>query len=128
MYEVFRAMKSLDMEWKVLNPYHVIARKKPENSVVDPPKMSLQLYQVDQRSYLLDFKSLVDDESSPGSACSSRHASVSMPSKPAGMRNSRQTISMDVDCSPPPSPPGAKLSQTMQFFEMCASLIGTLAR
>ncbi|KAK6761511.1 hypothetical protein RB195_022542 [Necator americanus] len=64
MYEVFRAMKSLDMEWKVLNPYHVIARKKPENSVVDPPKMSLQLYQVDQRSYLLDFKSLVDDESS----------------------------------------------------------------
>jgi len=26
------------------------------------PKMSLQLYQVDQRSYLLDFKNLVDDE------------------------------------------------------------------
>ncbi len=24
--------------------------------------MSLQLYQVDQRSYLLDFKSLVDEE------------------------------------------------------------------
>lgn len=25
------------------------------------PKMSLQLYQVDERSYLLDFKSLTDD-------------------------------------------------------------------
>ncbi|VDM74676.1 unnamed protein product [Strongylus vulgaris] len=141
MYEVFRAMKSLDMEWKVLNPYHVIARKKPDNPIADPPKMSLQLYQVDQRSYLLDFKSLVDDENSrkfsqgylnqssgaAGSACSSRHASMSMPSKPAGMR-ARHAVSMDVDPSPPPSPSGAKLSQTMQFFEMCASLIGTLAR
>ncbi|KAK5977567.1 Non-specific serine/threonine protein kinase [Trichostrongylus colubriformis] len=93
------------------------------------PKMSLQLYQVDQRSYLLDFKSLVDDESTPGSACSSRHASVSMPAKPPGMRGVRtQSMTMDVDPSPPPSPSGAKLSQTMQFFEMCASLIGTLAR
>lgn len=36
MYEVFRAMKSLDMEWKVLNPYHVIARKKPDNPMSDP--------------------------------------------------------------------------------------------
>ncbi|KAK5967321.1 hypothetical protein GCK32_021155, partial [Trichostrongylus colubriformis] len=36
MYEVFRAMKSLDMEWKVLNPYHVIARKKPDNPIADP--------------------------------------------------------------------------------------------
>lgn len=81
MYEVFRAMKSLDMEWKVLNPYHVIVRKKPDVPTADPvsctqvclyyvltvvllqPKMSLQLYQVDQRSFLLDFKSLVDDES-----------------------------------------------------------------
>lgn len=26
------------------------------------PRMSLQLYQVDSKSYLLDFKSLVDDE------------------------------------------------------------------
>uniref|UniRef100_A0A0K0D340 non-specific serine/threonine protein kinase n=1 Tax=Angiostrongylus cantonensis TaxID=6313 RepID=A0A0K0D340_ANGCA len=129
MYEVFRAMKSLDMEWKVLNPYHVIARKKPDNPISDPPKMSLQLYQVDQRSYLLDFKSLVDDDSTPGSACSSRHASLSMPSKPPGMRCSRaQSITMDMELSPPPSPSGSKLSQTMQFFEMCASLIGTLAR
>lgn len=26
------------------------------------PKMSLQLYQVDPRNYLLDFKNLVDDD------------------------------------------------------------------
>lgn len=63
MFEVFRAMKQLDMEWKVLNPYHVIVRRKPDAPAADPPKMSLQLYQVDQRSYLLDFKSLADEES-----------------------------------------------------------------
>ncbi len=89
MYEVYRAMKQLDFEWKVINPYHVIVRKRvgdhtqvsfDDNEVASfhvrsvsfaliqhyfillQPKMSLQLYQVDQRSYLLDFKSLVDEE------------------------------------------------------------------
>lgn len=36
MYEVFRAMKSLDMEWKVLNPYHVIVRRRPDANNSDP--------------------------------------------------------------------------------------------
>lgn len=31
MYEVYRAMKTLDFEWKVLNPYHVIVRRKSAN-------------------------------------------------------------------------------------------------
>ncbi|KAF1746762.1 hypothetical protein GCK72_023219 [Caenorhabditis remanei] len=148
MFEVFRAMKQLDMEWKVLNPYHVIVRRKPDAPAADPPKMSLQLYQVDQRSYLLDFKSLADEESGSASASSSRHASMSMPQKPAGIRGTRtssmpQAMSMEAsiekmevhdfsdmscDVTPPPSPGGAKLSQTMQFFEICAALIGTLAR
>ncbi|CAI5454505.1 unnamed protein product [Caenorhabditis angaria] len=133
MFEVFRAMKQLDMEWKVLNPYHVIVRRRPDAPASDPPKMSLQLYQVDQRSYLLDFKSLVDEDGAPASASSSRHASMSMPQKPPGIRGSRassmpQAMSMECDLSPPPSPGGTKLSQTMQFFEICAALIGTLAR
>jgi len=128
MYEVFRAMKTLDFEWKVLNAYHVIVRRKPESSNLEPPKMSLQLYQVDQRSYLLDFKSLVDEESN--SANSSRHASVSMPVKPSLRANRAQSLPMpmEVEQTPPPSPTPSKQSQTMQFFEMCASLIGTLAR
>uniref|UniRef100_A0A0M3HST6 AdenylateSensor domain-containing protein n=1 Tax=Ascaris lumbricoides TaxID=6252 RepID=A0A0M3HST6_ASCLU len=156
MYEVFRAMKTLDFEWKVLNPYHVIVRKRPDNPTYEPvveicafiiawrelsgspigvfehcclqPKMSLQLYQVDQKSYLLDFKSLVDEDN--GSASSSRHASVSMPVKPSLRANRAQSLPMpmEVDQTPPPSPTVTKQSQTMQFFEMCASLIGTLAR
>uniref|UniRef100_A0A914WZX7 non-specific serine/threonine protein kinase n=1 Tax=Plectus sambesii TaxID=2011161 RepID=A0A914WZX7_9BILA len=129
MYEVFRAMKTLDFEWKSLNPYHVIVRKKTgAETATEQPKMSLQLYQVDQRSYLLDFKSLVDEE--PGSGSSSRHASVSMPVKPALRIGRAQSLPMpmEVDTTPPPSPTASKQSQTMQFFEMCASLIGTLAR
>ncbi|OZC08967.1 kinase domain protein [Onchocerca flexuosa] len=128
MYEVFKAMKSLGFEWKIFNPYHIIVRKKPENSTYEPPKMSLQLYQVDQKSYLLDFKSLVDEDT--GSASSSRHASVSMPVKPSLRAGRAQSlpVPMEVDHSPLPSPIATKQSQTMQFFEMCASLIGTLAR
>lgn len=29
-------MKNLDFEWKILNPYHVIVRKKPENPTYEP--------------------------------------------------------------------------------------------
>lgn len=46
MYEVFRAMRTLDMEWKVLNPYHVIARKKPENPLADPVSFLMMIVAV----------------------------------------------------------------------------------
>lgn len=56
MNEVFRAMKALDFEWKVVNTFNIKVRRL--NGVVDRyTKISLQLYQVDCRSYLLDFKS-----------------------------------------------------------------------
>lgn len=52
-------------EWKVINPYHVHVRRR--NPVVKHfVKMSLQLYQVDYKSFLLDFKSLPTDENSVG--------------------------------------------------------------
>lgn len=45
MLEVYRAMKALDYEWKVINPYHVKVRHK--NPIHDRfVMMSLQLYQV----------------------------------------------------------------------------------
>merc|ERR1712136_540761 len=79
MNEVYRAMKTLDYEWKVINPYHVqVRRRKPsldqsskseteedsskssdEDSIIQSNsntanpyyvKMSLQLYQVDYKS------------------------------------------------------------------------------
>ncbi len=112
MLEVYRAMKALDFEWKVLNPYHVRVRKenKANGRFV---KMSLQLYQVDPKSYLLDFKSLTNDE----------------------VEQSDDIISM----TPPPGhitpQPQTNIEtqqvtghHTMEFFEMCASLIIQLAR
>nr|4EAI_A Chain A, 5'-AMP-activated protein kinase catalytic subunit alpha-1 [Rattus norvegicus]4EAJ_A Chain A, 5'-AMP-activated protein kinase catalytic subunit alpha-1 [Rattus norvegicus]4EAK_A Chain A, 5'-AMP-activated protein kinase catalytic subunit alpha-1 [Rattus norvegicus]4EAL_A Chain A, 5'-AMP-activated protein kinase catalytic subunit alpha-1 [Rattus norvegicus] len=59
MAEVCRAIKQLDYEWKVVNPYYLrVRRKNPVTSTFS--KMSLQLYQVDSRTYLLDFRSIDD--------------------------------------------------------------------
>uniref|UniRef100_A0A6G1SLW6 non-specific serine/threonine protein kinase n=1 Tax=Aceria tosichella TaxID=561515 RepID=A0A6G1SLW6_9ACAR len=56
MNEVFRAMKALSFEWKIVSPYQVRVRRL--NQVTQEyTKLCLQLYQVDCRSYLLDFKS-----------------------------------------------------------------------
>uniref|UniRef100_A0AC35TVQ5 Non-specific serine/threonine protein kinase n=1 Tax=Rhabditophanes sp. KR3021 TaxID=114890 RepID=A0AC35TVQ5_9BILA len=136
MTEVFRAMKQLDFEWKMLNAFHVVVRKKPSDPSHHMPKMSLQLYQVDNKSFLLDFKNLIDEEMPADSSCpSSRHASISMSMKPS-FRGSRsgslpqgQLAEIDQNQTPPLSPAiFNKQSQTMQFFLDCSSLIEALAR
>ncbi|XP_008544125.1 5'-AMP-activated protein kinase catalytic subunit alpha-2 [Microplitis demolitor] len=64
MTEVFRTMKNLDFEWKIINAYSVRVRRK--NKLTERYSyMSLQLYQVDYRSYLLDFKSVSDENENP---------------------------------------------------------------
>ncbi|XP_046684211.1 5'-AMP-activated protein kinase catalytic subunit alpha-2 isoform X1 [Homalodisca vitripennis] len=97
MNEVYRAMKALDFEWKVVNPYHVRVRhrKTPESKYT---KMSLQLYQVDYKSYLLDFKSLSTEEDTNSSLDPDKLQQLY---------------------------PGHNI---MFFFEMCAALITQLAR
>lgn len=107
MLEVYRAMKALDYEWKVINPYHVRVRKmnKDQRYV----KMSLQLYQVDPKSYLVDFKSLTNDEV---------EQSDDMISLTPPIAGQQQII----------TPPQISGHHTMEFFEMCASLIIQLAR
>lgn len=119
MQEVYRAMKalgfvSLDLgfnfgvidvffffffvkEWKVINPYHVrVRRDHPDCGFT---KMSLQLYQVDFKSYLLDFKSFSSDTEENEST---------------------------VGAEPPANQVTGH--HTMEFFEMCAALITQLAR
>eukprot|EP01137_Pigoraptor_chileana_P031656 Opistho-2@19839 len=56
MAEVYRALVSLDYEWKAINPYHIRCRAKADSRM----KMSLQLFKVDENHYLVDFKDLVD--------------------------------------------------------------------
>ncbi|KAK9736818.1 Adenylate sensor of SNF1-like protein kinase [Popillia japonica] len=110
MMEVYRAMKHLDFEWKVINPYHVRVRDK--NKLHGRyAMMSLQLYQVDSKSYLLDFKSLSNDETEQ-----SNQALLGSVPTPVQMNVSTTT--------------GNKTNghHTMEFFEMCAALIIQLAR
>jgi len=106
MSEVYRAMKTLDFEWKVINPYHVqVRRKNPANAKY--VNMSLQLYQVDYKSYLLDFKSLVEEESQGMEISSSMD-------KSGGIVELQESAITG--------------HHTMEFFEMCAALITQLAR
>lgn len=103
MNEVYRAMKALDFQWKIVNPFHVKVRK--HNTVTGKyVKMSLQLYQVDYRSYLLDFKSLSSTESP------------------------EQNKGFDSLTSSTESNSQNQSHNTMEFFEMCAALITQLAR
>nr|XP_022318994.1 5'-AMP-activated protein kinase catalytic subunit alpha-2-like isoform X10 [Crassostrea virginica] len=143
MHEVFRAMKTLDYEWKIVTPYHVRVRRK--NPVTGRfSKMSLQLYQVDQKSYLLDFKSLSNVEIHESMSSSSSIESTRMPQSPPSSCSdfdpaadtvllmpesatcesfsSNLDEKMDIDDELP------RQHQTLEFFEMCASLITTLAR
>ncbi|XP_056132604.1 5'-AMP-activated protein kinase catalytic subunit alpha-2 isoform X1 [Lampris incognitus] len=141
MAEVYRAMRQLNFDWKVVNPYHLRVRRK--NPVTgNLVKMSLQLYQVDNRSYLLDFKSIDDDiieavgfksgSSTPqrsGSAAGLHRPRLSIDSASPAMDLPQLSSSLPGSLSgssPLLSP--RQGSHTMDFFEMCASLITTLAR
>ncbi|XP_066996754.1 5'-AMP-activated protein kinase catalytic subunit alpha-2 isoform X1 [Anabrus simplex] len=107
MNEVYRAMKALDFEWKVINPFHVRVRHK-NNLNERYVKMSLQLYQVDYKSYLLDFKSLSSESSEEN--------------------DSLGYIGSELNYDPSLSHHQSTGHHTMEFFEMCAALITQLAR
>lgn len=137
MAEVYRAMKQLDFEWKVVNAYHLRVRRK--NPVTgNYVKMSLQLYLVDNRSYLLDFKSIDDEvvEQRSGSSTPQRSCSAAGLHRPRSSFDSSTAENHSLSGSLTGSLTGSSLSSapprlgshTMDFFEMCASLITTLAR
>ncbi|KPL96809.1 5'-AMP-activated protein kinase catalytic subunit alpha-2-like protein [Sarcoptes scabiei] len=106
MNEVYRAMKLLEFEWKAVNQYYIRARRKnPQNGKY--VKMALQLYQVDYKSYLLDFKSLPDDDNDQSDQSASLSASMGSSTEFGHAKYENHNI--------------------MEFFEMCASLITQLA-
>jgi len=109
MLEVYRAMKALDYEWKIINPFHVRVRRYNAKTG-RYSKMSLQLYQVDNKSYLLDFKSLTNEEVEQGD-------DVILESLTPPLAGGASQM--------PQQPTG---HHTMEFFEMCAALIIQLAR
>jgi len=132
MNEVYRAMKTLNFEWKVVNPYHVLVRRRNEVAK-HYVKMSLQLYQVDYKSYLLDFKSLpLKDEETGGTIEDNNGGSGSLIKKEPTIET-EDNVSVTL---PAPIGTGNEKSSivapgghhTMEFFEMCAALITQLAR
>lgn len=152
MYEVFKAMRKLQFEWKTITPYHVrVRRTNPVSGHIN--KINLQLYQVDYKSYLLDFSSLAEDyprslegsfseetirgrpqsigyESGPSSAPSQMSVDVDgseaiLIGSPESVPNTRQRHSPD-RLRATLKPPG--IHHTMEFFETCSSLITALAR
>ncbi|XP_037758654.1 5'-AMP-activated protein kinase catalytic subunit alpha-1 isoform X2 [Lepidochelys kempii] len=139
MAEVCRAIKQLDYEWKVVNPYYLrVRRKNPVTSTYS--KMSLQLYQVDSRTYLLDFRSIDDEiiEAKSGTTTPQRSGSVSSyrscqkesdgdaQGKSADL-SLTSSVTSSFDSSSADLTPRSG-SHTIEFFEMCANLIKILAQ
>ncbi|XP_053209745.1 5'-AMP-activated protein kinase catalytic subunit alpha-2-like [Panonychus citri] len=140
MNEVFKAMKTLDMEWKIVNPFNVRARRKSSQSGRFI-KMALQLYQVDHKSFLLDFKSLpsVEDteskenteDSIEGETGTGGESVNEDKGEGADGDNLNTTITPTLTINNSINDPYSSkshLHHVMDFFEMCASLITQLAR
>lgn len=57
MLEIYRSLQNVGMEWKTMDPYHLRCRYK--YSEIDLiVKFDLQLYKLENNSYLVDFKSV----------------------------------------------------------------------
>lgn len=77
MHEVFRAMNTLGYEWKVINPFNIRVRKW-NPVLMHHSKLVLQLYQVDSRSYLLDFKCIDESQQDSDSTGLNRRRSTNL--------------------------------------------------
>lgn len=97
MNEVFKAMKASNMQWKYYNSSIYNLRVRKQLAPNRYAKIGLQLYQVDQKSYLLDFRSFEPTQEE----------------NMALLAENKDEI---------------KHHNMMEFFEMCAGLIGSLAR
>jgi len=125
MQEVYRAMKTLGYDWKTVNNFHVRVRRK--NPVTGKfVKMSLQLYQVDQKNYLLDFKSL-DTADHPDAARVKRMTKASMVNPGEDPADCVETEMGDGEGGVGGATAGTP-HQILEFFEMCCALITTLAK
>ena len=104
-------------QWKYYNSsiYSLRVRKQvvPDRFI----KIGLQLYQVDQKSYLLDFRSF---EMNKGITkvffCTAK------------LKNNMKCILDDWNEDKISKETSVNHNQMMEFFEICANLIGSLAR
>ncbi|XP_023840103.1 5'-AMP-activated protein kinase catalytic subunit alpha-1-like [Salvelinus namaycush] len=134
MSEVCRAMKQLDYEWKVVNPYYLrVKRKNPVTGM--QTKMSLQLYQVDSRTYLLDFRSIDNDMLEAKSGTATPHRSGSVGNYRTALKNDTaeeggsQTEGAKEDATPTPAtsipPTPTKASESSLASSLTSSVDST---
>ncbi|TPX36190.1 hypothetical protein SmJEL517_g01607 [Synchytrium microbalum] len=116
MLEIYRALRNCNMKWKSIDPFHIRAKHTSPNG--QQVKLDIQLYRVEQGSYLVDFKnstpyvvvSSPDDEAIPKFVTGSVY--LPPPEGPAG-----GAWAVDVE---------ANLS-SFAFFDACCKLITELA-
>ena len=75
-------MKRLDFHWKLITPYYLIVRRKIPNTS-KYAFMTLQLYQIDYKSFLLDFANKIPSKSSHKTQPSNQISKVSSEEKVA---------------------------------------------
>lgn len=131
MVEIFKSLKSVGFEWKIIDPYHLRCRYQYISGVI--VKVDLQLYKLDINSYLVDFKSLgqvMADGHSPqlGFRYNSldRHASDDMHMVPeeASYENTLKKatfLSEQADFGP------ESVLSVFPFLDVCSKLITELA-
>eukprot|EP00041_Stephanoeca_diplocostata_P017943 m.371567 g.371567 ORF g.371567 m.371567 type:complete len:583 (+) comp20867_c0_seq8:275-2023(+) len=115
MQEVYRAMQSLNFQWKVVTPFH--ARCRCWNQVSGTMvKMSLQLYSTADEQYLLDFQSLP--------TLAKDHLKLLQPGAVLGGavgavgEGTEDDDGVDQQSEP----------HTLEFFELCAMVIAELGK
>lgn len=77
MAEIFRKLKALDFQWKIVTPYFIRCRHIHPNSGL-VIKLDLQLYQIDPKNYLLDFKCVNPDVGTDYSVIEDTHRHYTM--------------------------------------------------
>lgn len=111
MAEIFRKMKGLNYYWKIISPYHVLVKYDIPNKENLTIKLDLQLYQIDQRNYLLDLKntmpSVLSERGSEGKL-------VGMDRRQGSEDELNNVLS--------------RRHYTMEFFEISALLIQALSQ
>ena len=55
--ELCQALITLEYEWKVITPFHL--RCRPKNDHYGKVRVALQLYEVEGRTYIVDFKCIM---------------------------------------------------------------------
>lgn len=105
-----RKLLSLNFKWKIVNPYFL--RCCCEHPTLGlKMKIDLQLYQIDQRNFLLDFKAVDPLEASRGEG----------EKKDEEEEEEEDTWTRD-------STESVQRHHKMEFFEACSRIIGSLAQ